>query len=398
MGTVLAIAKPPVAPFNPIVPGTEEPVFVVNPGEVITALTGTYVTLVPGRARVDKPVRVTTYTAARSVYAPSEPKTAGDYLSAGDTVYTYSSGEGQHTAWFNGRWFLFDEGTHGRIVERPKFVWWIKVRNARGQVGWTDQFAQFEGIDQLGGPYPDTYAFYRTWRGFDRQPWRDISPGVHSRTIVGATGTLTIVQLDAGATTVSHHHSAVQTSLGLDGTLEMRIGDVGVALGPDVGIVVSADAEHVLANRGTTPATYLELEPIRRFDLLPPWPAPTFPISATTATISAAEIQRIEFGPENTRGGTLPTPGARTRTLGGLTMFDLTPATTGPVTLRSASAAEQFFYCLSGEVRLMSGTQETAISAGEVVLIPRSTAPLQLNKRPAARARVIRFDPAVFAK
>ena len=36
----------------------------------------------------------------------------------------------------------------GEIVEYPTSEWWAKVRNARGEIGWTMQTGEFEGADQ----------------------------------------------------------------------------------------------------------------------------------------------------------------------------------------------------------------------------------------------------------
>ena len=182
--TVLAIANPPPPPYNPILPGREKPVFVVNPGDIVTAETGTYVTLVPGRARIGKPLRVSIQP------PPGSPESANRNLGTMDLaadaeVFVYSSTEGMHNAWFNGRWFTFEEITHGRVVERAKSIWWSRIRNKSGAVGWTDQHRAFDGIDRLSA-YPTSYAFFH--KPFSWEPaWLDFVPGIRMQPSVGAS-------------------------------------------------------------------------------------------------------------------------------------------------------------------------------------------------------------------
>lgn len=54
-------------------------------------------------------------------------------------------------AFFNARCDAAASPCTGKIVERPQTVWWVQVRNARGQVGWTDAPDKWDGKDALGG-------------------------------------------------------------------------------------------------------------------------------------------------------------------------------------------------------------------------------------------------------
>ncbi|MGE0705610.1 MAG: hypothetical protein AB7P22_16915, partial [Vicinamibacterales bacterium] len=125
-------------------------VFELAAGEVVTAVTGTVVTVVPGILRVSTPVTL------ESLYGVLA-------VSPQDTVYllTYE-GEGFYKAWFRGRLHTgVDVGQitgggcrvaadcAGRIVAEPTMVWWVQVRNAKGQVGWTDRPELFDNKDAL---------------------------------------------------------------------------------------------------------------------------------------------------------------------------------------------------------------------------------------------------------
>jgi hypothetical protein len=84
----------------------------------------------------------------------------------GDTLYllTYH-GEGSTAAWFKGRLYEELDGAMaffngactidpsrcaGDIVEPPRRVWWVQIRTARGQIGWTNEPGRFDGKGALG--------------------------------------------------------------------------------------------------------------------------------------------------------------------------------------------------------------------------------------------------------
>lgn len=126
--------------------------FVLGLGEQVTAVTGVVVTVKPGR--VEFPTAVTLSSASGSVT-----------IAPGQTLYllTYR-GEGFFKAWFEGRLNDQLDGTRfyngvcdvrperctGQIVERTESVWWVQVRNRRGQTGWTSDVEQFDGKDRWG--------------------------------------------------------------------------------------------------------------------------------------------------------------------------------------------------------------------------------------------------------
>jgi hypothetical protein len=86
-------------------------------------------------------------------------------VESGQTLYllTYE-GEGYTTAWFQGRLHRGVDGgrifngacdldptlCRGTIVEPWQSVWWVQIRNSRGQVGWTNEPAKFANKDALG--------------------------------------------------------------------------------------------------------------------------------------------------------------------------------------------------------------------------------------------------------
>jgi hypothetical protein len=120
-------------------------VFTVQRGEVVTAITGDVITTMPGRARIK-----------------------------GDEAIAYlltSHGEGEYTAWIRGALSSINisrfkqpdvrgagysacvqfDICEGEVLTYPKYTWWVQIRNARGQIGWTNRPVDFDCKDALGG-------------------------------------------------------------------------------------------------------------------------------------------------------------------------------------------------------------------------------------------------------
>jgi hypothetical protein len=144
------IANSPVTVSTDRRPGA--PVaFTLSKGDQVRAITGVVMTLKPGRVQFRKAVDL--WTVAGTLH-----------IEPGETLYllTYH-GEGSTSAWFKGR--LYDEidgseffnglcentpGTcNGTIVEKPQSVWWIRLRNGNGVMGWTREPQKFDNKDAL---------------------------------------------------------------------------------------------------------------------------------------------------------------------------------------------------------------------------------------------------------
>jgi hypothetical protein len=104
----------------------------------------------PGRARVDKEMDAS--VDSRQFPASRRKIT----VKAGGSVYLLTpQGESQYVGWYNGElvWLdlsRFDRGLanqpspcgsdcDGAIVDRGESQWWVRIRNSKGQIGWTDQ-------------------------------------------------------------------------------------------------------------------------------------------------------------------------------------------------------------------------------------------------------------------
>jgi hypothetical protein len=109
--------------------------FVVKAGEKVTGITGVVITTRPGRAEILKPIEY-----------------YGTNLRPGDIIYilTYV-GEAHYVTWLKGKMFEFSPlGDDLRVDNEPESVWWVKVKNSKGQTGWSNQPGNFGGMDRFG--------------------------------------------------------------------------------------------------------------------------------------------------------------------------------------------------------------------------------------------------------
>ncbi len=110
--------------------------FKLRKGEKVRGLTGAVITTQAGEVRVLKRTQI-----------------GNRMANPGDTLYilTYE-GEGYSKVWYRGR--ISSEETYDRAVFReirqPKSVWWVKVRNSKGKIGWSRQPENFGNKDECG--------------------------------------------------------------------------------------------------------------------------------------------------------------------------------------------------------------------------------------------------------
>jgi hypothetical protein len=92
-------------------------------------------------------------TEAGIVQALKKTSIGGTSVKKGDRLYVLTNlGEGFAKVWFKARIFEgepYDESTF-KFVRKPKSVWWVKIKNRRGKIGWSRQPENFGNVDQCG--------------------------------------------------------------------------------------------------------------------------------------------------------------------------------------------------------------------------------------------------------
>ena len=111
--------------------------FRVKKREKVTGVTGVVITKKAGQVRALK----------------SFTTSSGVQIRANDIFYllTYR-GEGFYLIWHKGKEFedeAFDQDNM-KVLNAPVAVWWVKIKNRRGQVGWTRLPENFDNKDSCG--------------------------------------------------------------------------------------------------------------------------------------------------------------------------------------------------------------------------------------------------------
>jgi len=71
-------------------------------------------------------------------------------IKAGDIFYVLTSlGEGFYRLWYEGKFFQdqIDTNKDMKILTMPDDVWWVKIKNRKGQIGWTKLPENFDNKD-----------------------------------------------------------------------------------------------------------------------------------------------------------------------------------------------------------------------------------------------------------
>ena len=120
----------------------------------VNAITGVVITYRYGVSKIVKPIELG--------YPPKGDKPVL-LLQPGEVVYTlHYTGEGSDLFWYKGRVYIDQIATDKpdpdppppelivQVISRPHYVWWAKVRNKDGQVGWTTETHKFGNVDACG--------------------------------------------------------------------------------------------------------------------------------------------------------------------------------------------------------------------------------------------------------
>jgi len=241
-------------------------------------------------------------------------------------------------------------------------------------LGWA-MAPQAGAQDTLFFPATDRIAI----RALKSIPTVDVAPGVHVHTIVGATGSVSLGEVDSSGVAPLHHHTREQTDVALSGAFDVTIGNRVESLGPGVGVIIPADVPHSIANNRRGVATMIEFHTVPRPDLVPPRPAMTFPVAPSPA---ATPAHALAVRMDAVSGATLTgaTCTMKWRRLAGA--VDVHPEPT---------ATELFVYVVRGSVSLRGSPGASPLGPGTVIIIPGSARDVRLTPASAEGASLIEF-------
>ena len=112
--------------------------FWLKAGEKVHGMTGVVITTQPGIARALK----------TGLLGEAQIP-----IKKGDEFYVLTNlGEGFTKVWFKGRIFVAepDNNSTTAFIRQPKSIWWVKIKNRAGRIGWSRQPENFGNVDQCG--------------------------------------------------------------------------------------------------------------------------------------------------------------------------------------------------------------------------------------------------------
>lgn len=119
-------------------------VFAVKPQEKLTAITGVVITTKAGEGKALKNTFLRRYNKRTDTYSDVKIKRNERFY------FLNYQGENIYAVWFKGQILEADlYNQHLLKLNDPKFVWWVKIKNGKGQIGWTREIRNFEGPHEV---------------------------------------------------------------------------------------------------------------------------------------------------------------------------------------------------------------------------------------------------------
>jgi quercetin dioxygenase-like cupin family protein len=224
-------------------------------------------------------------------------------------------------------------------------------------------------------------------------PAVQLTNGFLGRTVVGATGSFTLGEFDAGAGAPLHHHEREQVNVGLEGVMEMGLGTHTEPLPAGAAVITPANVRHAIRNRSGAKLVSLEFHTIRRPDLVPPRPRPIvpYPVSAEPVTIPDDRNLAVQLAAPDQPAGVAKMIRGETCTVAWRRL-----AAGGAVDLAPAqSSAELFVYVASGEAELTGSGVAQRVAAGSLIIIPGHLQKVALKAAGQSDVALVEFRPAL---
>ncbi|MBK8507593.1 MAG: hypothetical protein IPL51_02820 [Candidatus Competibacteraceae bacterium] len=105
-------------------------VFTAKKNDTVNGLTGVVITTEAGQAKLLKPLMLN-----------------GERVKKGELVHLLTPlGKNNYKIWYRGKRVRdFKDMNNLETLRPPVSVWWVKVKNDKGQIGWSNQPEHFDG-------------------------------------------------------------------------------------------------------------------------------------------------------------------------------------------------------------------------------------------------------------
>jgi quercetin dioxygenase-like cupin family protein len=216
--------------------------------------------------------------------------------------------------------------------------------------------------------------------------------GVRGRTVVGTTGSVSVIELDPGTGTPPHHHEREQANVGIDGVLEATAGTHAEALPVGAAVISPANVRHAITNKSDRTVNSIEFHTVRRPDLVPPRPKPTPPFPAAKQPVAITDDSRLVAqltNPADKGGGARTVQGETCTVVWRRLAFGVEPMDLASLTTR----VELFLYVVSGEAELTVAGVPQRVKAGSLILVPAGQKGVTMKTAGTDNVALVEFSP-----
>lgn len=224
-------------------------------------------------------------------------------------------------------------------------------------------------------------------------PPTTLTKGFVFRQIVGAVGSFSFAELEPGAGSAGHHHLREQANVGIDGVMDMGIGDHREPLPAGAAVITPPNVRHGVRNSSDRRLLSLEFHTIPRPDLTParPRPAVPYPMAAEPVPVPNDKKLVVQLASDAQAHGVTKTITGETCSLS----WRRLAAGGAAIDVMSHPGIETFVYVLSGEADLAAKGVRQRVGAGSLVLIPAGERNVTFKAAGAGDVALVEFKPAL---
>lgn len=224
-------------------------------------------------------------------------------------------------------------------------------------------------------------------------PATTLGKGFYFRQIVGATGSFSFAELDPGAGSAGHHHTREQANVGIDGIMDMGIGEHREPLPVGGAVITPPNVRHGVRNSSGTRLRSLEFHTIPRPDLTPSRPRPVVPYPAAPEPVPVPGDRKlvVQLASADQPHGVAKTITGETCSLS----WRRLAAGGASVDLGPARGTETFVYVVSGDAELTSKHLTRRVGAGMLILVPATEEHITLKAAGTSDVALVEFMPAL---
>ena len=192
------------------------------------------------------------------------------------------------------------------------------------------------------------------------------------KAVVTDEGSIGLAEVPAGAIQAGHRHQQEQAVVVVSGAIQYSISEQLHKIGLHGGALPPSNSQHFYTNINDGPSRFIEYQPVRRHDWIPPFPANQSAQSAEPVAVAPDKTVARDLSLSSGGWARLMNTGARVKSLPGetilLRMIDLS-ANNASLDMTASGGRAWFLYVLEGEAQFSAGKTSRKIGRDTVVQI-----------------------------